>query len=371
MARIKSADEIQQLRAVIKVIGLGGAGGNAINRMVEAGLRDVELISANSDAQDLRRSRAGLRVQLGASLTGGLGVGGDPGKGRLAGMESEDQLREVLAGAHMVFITAGMGGGTGTGVSPVAARIARKLNALTVAVVTRPFEFEGRIRALHADNGIRELRECVDTLLVIPNDRIFGVIEENAPADEAFRRVDDVLRQAVQSISDIITMSGDINVDLTDFRAIMTNAGEAHMGVGEAEGPGRAVEAARRAVSSPLLENASIEGARGLLVNIMGSKRKLSLKDIDEAMGLINRSASPDARIKMGKAYDDSLGDRSRITVVATGFPPRKAKPPAFGPGKGDAKSRDRREGQGLHGASQEEQYRIPAFLRIKTKKLR
>jgi cell division protein FtsZ len=324
--RIKCTEEFKELRAAIKVLGLGGAGGNAINRMVEASLKDVELVAANTDAQDLRRNKAPLRLQIGEELTRGLGVGGDPSKGRMAALESKDQLREVMQGADLVFITAGMGGGTGTGAAPVAAQLARDVGALTIGVVSRPFEFEGRIRATQAEDGIREMRQHVDTLLVIPNDSLFSVIEDHTPSADAFRKADDVLRQAVQSISDVITTAGDINMDLNDIKAIMSDAGEAHMGIGEGSGSHRAMDAARQAIKSPLLENVSIEGSKGMIVNIVGD-RKLTLSEIKEAMDFISHKVSPEARIKFGQAYDDTLGGKLRITVIATGFPTKRGTP--------------------------------------------
>ena len=378
MARIKWAEDLRQLRAVIKVVGLGGAGGNAVDRMVEAGIREVELIAANTDAQDLRANKAPIRIQLGEDLTRGLGVGGDPKKGRLAALESNEHLREVLSGADLVFITAGMGGGTGTGSAPVAAQIAKEAGALTVGVVTRPFEFEGRIRALQADEGIKDLRAHVDTLLVIPNDKLFSVSDDDTPSDEAFRKADEVLRQAIQSISDVITTPGEINMDLNDIRAIMLDAGEAHMGVGEAEGPNRAVEAARQAVTSPLLENASIEGAKGVIVNIVGSQ--VALSDIKDAMEFITHASSPEARIKFGQAVDESLGGRLRITVIATGFPAHKTRAPwkagslspAQPPLGGRLAPRDL-AASGHSGAlpGSPEEWAKPAFLRWKVRKLR
>lgn len=379
MVRIKCTEDFKQLRAVIKVIGLGGAGGNAVNRMVEAGIQGVELIAANSDAQDLRRSKAHVRVQLGEELTRGLGVGGDPAKGRLATLESQDQLREVLAGADLVFITAGMGGGTGTGAAPIAAQVARESNALTLGVVTRPFHFEGRLRASQAEMGIKELRNYVDTLLVIPNDRLFEVIEDSTSSEEAFRRADDVLRQAIQSISDVITMAGDINMDLNDIKAIMTGAGEALMGMGEAEGASRAVEAAKQAVASPLLENVSIDGAKGLIVNVVGNKR-LALSEIKEAMEFISRAASPEAKIKFGQAYDESMGNRLRVTVIATGFPARKARGfrpwTRLAPGAATPRLPALYETRpapppSLDPSSTPEDWSKPAFLRWKVRKLR
>ncbi len=326
MVRIKCADDLKELRAVIKVVGLGGAGGNAINRMVEAGLRDVELVAANTDAQDLRRSKAALRVQIGENLTKGLGVGGDPAKGRMAALESKEQIREMLEGADLVFITAGMGGGTGTGSAPVVAQLAKEANALTIGVVSRPFKFEGRVREQQAETGIREMRSFVDTLLIIPNDSLFGVTDDDTSSDEAFRKADDVLRQAVQSISDLITTPGEINMDMADVRSIMANAGEAHMGVGEGAGPNRAMEAAKAAIQSPLLENVSIDGAKGMLVNMVADKR-LALAEMKEAMDFIQSKGSPEAKIKFGVARDDSMGEALRITVIATGFPARKVKP--------------------------------------------
>lgn len=326
MLRIKCADEFSELRAVIKVIGLGGAGGNAINRMVEAGVRDVDLIAANTDAQVLRRSKAPLRIQIGEAVTKGLGVGGDPARGRLAALESKEQVRESLSGADLVFITAGMGGGTGTGAAPVVAELAKQANALTIGVVSRPFEFEGRIRAALAEEGIRELRGRVDTLLIIPNDSVFAVIDETTPSAEAFRKADDVLRQAIQSITDVITIPGEINVDLNDIKAIMADAGEAHMGIGEGTGPHRAMEAAKQAVHSTLLENVSIEGSKGMLVNFISDRKTLTHSEIKQAMEFISRKVSPEAKIKYGQAYDDSLGDRLRVTVIATGFPPRRSR---------------------------------------------
>ncbi|MBI4422120.1 MAG: cell division protein FtsZ [Elusimicrobia bacterium] len=325
MVRIKAAEDLRELRAVIKVVGLGGAGGNAINRMVEAGVRDVELIAANADAQDLRRSQAALRIQIGESLTKGLGVGGDPSKGQMAALESKEQLREVVQGADLIFITAGMGGGTGTGAAPVVAQLAKEANALTIGVVTRPFSFEGRVRELQAEAGIQELRQHVDTLLIIPNDSLFTVTDDKTHAAEAYRKADDVLRQAVQGISDVITTPGDINMDMNDIRSIMANAGEAHMGVGTGTGPNRALEAAKAAISSPLLENVSIDGARGMLVNIVGN-RQMTLAELTEAMKFIQAKGSPEAKIKYGQAYDDSMGERLRITVIATGFPARRAR---------------------------------------------
>ena len=375
MIRIKCTEEFRELRATIKVLGLGGAGGNAINRMVESGLKDVELIAANTDAQALRGNKAALRLQLGENLTKGLGVGGDPSKGRMAALESKDAIREVVEGSDLVFITTGMGGGTGTGAAPIAAQLAKEAGALTIGVVSRPFEFEGRIRGQQAEEGIRDMRQHVDTLLVIPNDSLFQVIEENTSSADAFRKADDVLRQAVQSISDVITTAGDINMDLNDIKAIMSNAGEAHMGIGEGTGPHRAMDAARQAIRSPLLENVSIEGSKGMIVNVVGD-RKMALAEIKDAMDFIGKKVSPEARIKFGQAYDDTLGGKIRITVIATGFPPKRGvwtprKPllerePAMGLGGDDFRPAPR-----APEAETAEDWNRPAFLHWKVKKLR
>ncbi|MBI5239293.1 MAG: cell division protein FtsZ [Elusimicrobia bacterium] len=374
--KIEISEDFKDTRAVIKVIGVGGAGGNAVNRMVEAGLRGVELIAANSDAQDLRRSLAEVRIQIGETITKGLGVGGDPAKGRAAALESEGQMREVLTGADMVFVTAGMGGGTGTGGAPVAARIAREAGALTIGVVTRPFRFEGLLRANLAENGVQELRQHVDTLLVIPNDRLFDVVETSTSSDEAFRKADDVLRKAVQSISDVITTAGTINMDLNDLRAIMKDQGEALIGMGEAEGGSRAVRAAKDAITSPLLENVNITGAKGLIVNITGRKSTLTLSEFDEVMKYIQPQVSAEAKVKVGKAFDESMGDVIRITVIATGFPPQRGgrglrtglRPGGLaaryaGPGSGPVP--DSRP------AGSPEEWVKPAFLRLKARKLK
>jgi cell division protein FtsZ len=374
--KIEISEDFKNTRAVIKVIGVGGAGGNAVNRMVEAGLRGVELIAANSDAQDLRRSLAEVRIQIGETVTEGLGVGGDPAKGRAAALESEGQLREVLTGSNMVFVTAGMGGGTGTGGAPVAARIAREAGALTIGVVTRPFRFEGLLRANLAENGVQELRQNVDTLLVIPNDRLFDVVESNTSSDEAFRKADDVLRKAVQSISDLITTAGTINMDLNDLRAIMKDQGEALIGMGEAEGGNRAVRAAKEAVTSPLLENVNITGARGLIVNITGRKSTVTLNEFDEVMKYIQPQVSAEAKVKVGKAFDESMGDSIRITVIATGFPPQRGgRGLRTGLRPGGLAARYAGPVPGAvpdhRPASSPEEWTKPAFLRLKARKLR
>jgi cell division protein FtsZ len=328
MVRIKFAEDFNDQPAVIRVIGLGGAGGNAVNRMIEAGVSHVEFIAANTDSQVLRRNLAPARVQLGERISKGLGVGGNPVLGRQAAEESRERLREVMAGADMIFVTAGMGGGTGTGAAAVVAEIARSLDPapLVVAAVTRPFEFEGLIRKNQADNGIKELRAHVDTLLTIPNERLFDIIDEKTTSLEAFRAADNVLRQAVQSITDVITRPGMINVDFADVRTIMSGAGEALMGTGEGVGRDRALQAAKRALESPLLENVSIDGAKGLLVNISGNKN-VTMFEIRTAMDYIRGEASQEAHVFYGQVFDDTLEDRLQVTVIATGFPPLRAAP--------------------------------------------
>ncbi len=293
--------------------------------MIESGLSHVEFIAANTDSQALRRNRAPVRLQLGERITKGLGVGGNPILGRQATEESRDRIREVLTGADMVFITAGMGGGTGTGSAPVVAQIARELDPkpLVVAVVTRPFDFEGQVRKNQGDQGIEELRPHVDTMLAIPNDRLFDIIDESTTSLEAFRTADNVLRQAVQAITDVITRHGLINVDFADVRSIMSGAGEALMGMGESHGEGRALSAAKMAVQSPLLENLTIDGAKGLLVNISGNK-SITLFEVKTAMDFIKNAASADAHVFYGQVFDDALEERFLVTVIATGFPPAR-----------------------------------------------
>lgn len=325
MVQIKFSEDFNEQPALIKVIGLGGAGGNAVNRMIESGLSHVEFIAANTDSQALRRNRAPVRLQLGERITKGLGVGGNPILGRQATEESRDRIREVLTGADMVFITAGMGGGTGTGSAPVVAQIARELDPkpLVVAVVTRPFDFEGQVRKNQGDQGIEELRPHVDTMLAIPNDRLFDIIDESTTSLEAFRTADNVLRQAVQAITDVITRHGLINVDFADVRSIMSGAGEALMGMGESHGDGRALSAAKMAIQSPLLENLTIDGAKGLLVNISGNK-SITLFEVKTAMDFIKNAASADAHVFYGQVFDDALEERFLVTVIATGFPPAR-----------------------------------------------
>lgn len=310
----------------IKVIGVGGGGNNAVNRMIEAGIQGVEFLAVNTDGQALNRSKADNRLRIGDNLTGGRGVGGDPEKGALAAQESKDELIEMLRGADMVFVTAGMGGGTGTGAAPVIAEIAKSSGALTVGVVTKPFLFEGRVRQTQAEKGLMVLKDNVDALITIPNERLLQVVEKGTSMLEAFRIADDVLRQGVQGISDLITFSGVINVDFEDVRTIMGNAGSALMGIGIGKGENRAVEAAKAAVGSPLLE-ASIQGSKGVLLNLTGSSN-LGLHELNEAAAVISEAADPDANIIFGAAIDESLEEEVRVTVIATGFEQRRSRTP-------------------------------------------
>jgi len=308
----------QNYIAVIKVVGIGGGGVNAVNRMIEVGLKGVEFIAINTDAQALLMSDADVKLDIGRELTRGLGAGADAEVGRKASMDHAEEIEEVLKGADMVFVTAGEGGGTGTGGAPVVAKIARSIGALTVGVVTRPFSFEGRRRAQQAETGIEALRDEVDTLIVIPNDRLLSISDRNVSALDAFRSADQVLLSGVQGITDLITTAGLINLDFADVKSVMSGAGSALMGIGSARGEERAVAAARMAVSSPLLE-ASIEGARGVLLSISGGS-DLGLFEINEAARLVSESAHPDANIIFGAVIDDALGDEVRVTVIAAGF---------------------------------------------------
>jgi cell division protein FtsZ len=304
--------------AVIKVVGVGGGGTNAVNRMVDAGLAGVEFIGVNTDAQALLMSDADVKIHIGDQVTRGLGAGADPQVGHAAAYESRDELKEVLKGADMVFVTAGEGGGTGTGAAPIVADLANEVGALTVGVVTRPFSFEGRRRFDVAEQGIGDLSERVDTIIVIENDRLLQVIERQTSVVDAFRLADDVLRQGVQGITDLITVPGLVNLDFADVRTIMRDAGTAMMGIGSARGENRAAEAARQAVSSPLLE-ASIEGATGILLNITGGK-SVGLFEVNEAAEVVTSASSADANIIFGAVIDKSMDDELRVTVIATGF---------------------------------------------------
>ncbi|MFE1949031.1 cell division protein FtsZ [Streptomyces sp. NPDC059524] len=316
----------QNYLAVIKVIGVGGGGVNAINRMIEVGLKGVEFIAINTDAQALLMSDADVKLDVGRELTRGLGAGANPAVGRKAAEDHREEIEEVLKGADMVFVTAGEGGGTGTGGAPVVANIARSLGALTIGVVTRPFTFEGRRRANQAEDGIAELREEVDTLIVIPNDRLLSISDRQVSVLDAFKSADQVLLSGVQGITDLITTPGLINLDFADVKSVMSEAGSALMGIGSARGDDRAVAAAEMAISSPLLE-ASIDGARGVLLSISGGS-DLGLFEINEAAQLVSEAAHPEANIIFGAVIDDALGDEVRVTVIAAGFdggqPPNK-----------------------------------------------
>ena len=308
----------QNYLAVIKVVGIGGGGCNAVNRMIDAGLKGVEFIAINTDAQALLMSDADIKLDIGRELTRGLGAGSDPEVGRQAAEDHRAEIEEVLRGADMVFVTAGEGGGTGTGAAPVVAEIGKSQGALTIAVVTRPFGFEGRRRSVQADQGISKLKEKVDTQIVIPNDRLLTVANDKTSVLNAFKMADEVLLQGVQGITDLITTPGLINTDFADVRMIMNDAGSALMGVGYATGEGRALNAARQAISSPLLE-AAIDGARGILLNISGGS-DLGLFEVNEAAQVIHEVAHPEANIIFGAVIDDELGDEVRITVIAAGF---------------------------------------------------
>src|SRR6476619_4270683 len=308
--------------AVIKVVGVGGGGTNAVNRMVESGLTGVEFIAVNTDAQALLDTDADVKIHIGSKATRGLGAGANPEVGLAAAQESRDELKEALKGADMIFVTAGEGGGTGTGAAPVVAELGRELEALTVGVVTRPFGFEGRRRAEQAEVGIQNLRDRVDTLIVIENDRLLQVVEKKTPVTEAFGIADDILRQGVQGITDLITVPGLVNLDFADVRTIMRDAGSALMGIGSASGDTRAAEAARTAVSSPLLEQ-SIDGATGILLNVTGGT-ELGLFEVNEAAEVVTGAADQNANVIFGAVIDDSLGDEVRVTVIATGFGPER-----------------------------------------------
>ncbi|RNB90860.1 cell division protein FtsZ [Brevibacillus nitrificans] len=304
--------------ARIKVIGCGGGGSNAVNRMIAGGVRGVEFITLNTDAQALQLSSADIKLQIGEKLTRGLGAGANPEIGKKAAEESRDLIENALRGADMVFVTAGMGGGTGTGAAPVVAEIAKELGALTVGVVTRPFSFEGRKRSQHGEAGIAALKEKVDTLIVIPNDRLLEIVDKNTPMLEAFREADNILRQGVQGISDLIAVPGLINLDFADVKTIMTERGSALMGIGVGSGENRAAEAARRAISSPLLET-SIDGARGVLMNITGGTN-LSLYEVNEAADIVSSAADPDVNMIFGAVINEDLKNELVVTVIATGF---------------------------------------------------
>ena len=371
--------------AKLKVIGCGGAGGNAVNRMIGAGLRGVEFIVANTDMQALSQSLAPTRLQIGVTTTRGLGSGGDPSTGRRSAEEDEAAITDAVSDADMVFITAGMGGGTGTGSAPVIARLARQAGALTVAVVTKPFQFEGRRRMRQADEGLEELRAEVDTLLVIPNERLLSVVDKGTSLSEAFSVADNVLLQATRGISELVTVPGLVNLDFADVKSIMASKGNALMGCGRGSGPARAVEAATQAVSSPLLEDVSIHGAEGVLVNITGG-RDLTLHEVNEAAQIVTQAAGDDANVIFGAVIDPSLDGDLLITVVATGFGAHGANlrlvervrraapvPPAVAAAVGDddlagmsTPAWQRREGRAGWGrsATRGDSLEVPTFLR-------
>ncbi len=312
-------EEESQLTARIKVVGVGGGGGNAVNRMIQAGIKGVEFLVANTDVQAMRASAAPVKLQIGGKLTKGLGAGANPEIGKQAALEDTDRILEALSGADMIFITTGMGGGTGTGAAPIIASLAAELGALTVAVVTKPFTFEGKRRRVQAEQGIRALRDTVDTLITIPNERLLNFVERATSLGEAFKIADDILRQAVQGISDLITVPGEINLDFADVRTIMHGMGMALMGTGVSSGEHRAVEAAQRAISSPLLEEASIEGAKGVLINITGGT-DMTLFEVHEAASIIQEAADEEANIIFGTVIDPRMKDEVKVTVIATGF---------------------------------------------------
>ena len=312
-------DEGRRLGACIKVMGVGGGGSNAVNRMIDAGLDGIEFLVANTDVQALEQSKASVKLQIGAKLTKGLGAGANPEIGRQAALEDTDKVIEALEGADMVFVTTGLGGGTGTGAAPIVATLAAELGALTVAVVTKPFAFEGKKRMAQAERGLADLKECVDTVITIPNERLLATLERGTSLFDAFRIADDILRQAVQGISDLITVPGLINLDFADVRTVMSGMGMALMGTGSAKGENRAVEAAKKAISSRLLEDGSIQGARGVLINITGGQ-DLLLHEVSEASNIIHDAADADANIIFGAVLDEAMKDDIKITVIATGF---------------------------------------------------
>src|SRR5918999_1310425 len=316
--RLKLADE-NRTGARIKVVGVGGGGSNAVNRMVQVGLEGVEFMVANTDAQALQHNAAPMKIQIGAKLTKGLGAGADPNVGREAALEDTDSLIQALDGADMVFVTTGLGGGTGTGAAPVIASLASELGALTIAVVTKPFKFEGRKRQLQAERGLDELRASVDTVITIPNERLLTTIARSTSLNDAFTPADDVLRQAIQGISDLILVPGMINLDFADVKTIMSGMGVAMMGTGTGEGDGRAMTAAQKAIQSPLLEDSSVNGARGVIINVTGGA-DMSLMEVNEASCIIQEAAHEDANIIFGAVVDPNLVGKVKITVIATGF---------------------------------------------------
>jgi len=357
--------DLEQL-AQIKVIGVGGGGSNAVNRMIEAGVKGVEFITVNTDAQALHLAQSEHKLQIGDKLTRGLGAGANPEVGKKAAEESRELIANQLKGSDMVFVTAGMGGGTGTGAAPVIAEIARECGALTVGVVTRPFTFEGRKRSGQADAGIEALKEKVDTLIVIPNDRLLEIVDKKTPMLEAFREADNVLRQAVQGISDLIAVPGLINLDFADVKTIMTERGSALMGVGSATGENRAAEAARKAIQSPLLET-SIEGAKGVIMNITGGSN-LSLYEVNEAAEIVIAASDPEVNMIFGAMIDENMKDDIKVTVIATGFTSKASEQPVRRVASHTGESTDMGKTQASKsiGTNLSNDLEIPAFLRRK-----
>lgn len=321
------ADSFESKKAKIKVIGVGGGGGNAINHMVASGLKDVDFIAVNTDAQDLRRNSAPYLVQVGEKITKGLGVGGDPEKGKRAAEESKEKLKQIIGQCDLLFITAGMGGGTGTGVAPYLAKLAKELygdDLLVVGVVTRPFNFEGYVREKQADEGIQEMQKHVDSMIIVPNEKLFANIDPETSSKDAFQMVDEVLLQAVKGIAEVITQPGEVNIDFNDIRKVMAKSHKSLIGIGEASGPGRHLQAVKKAISSPLLENADIRGAKGFIVHF-SAEDNLPLLEQGEVMNLIRQYASNDSIIMFGQTYDATLNGVFKVTVIATGFSAEKA----------------------------------------------
>jgi cell division protein FtsZ len=379
---LKFVDDSKDLKARIKVVGVGGGGGNALNTMIESRLKNVDFIAANTDAQALKTSLATSKIQLGIEVTHGLGAGADPDIGRNSAEESENQIREAIHGADMVFVTAGMGGGTGTGAAPVVARAAKEMGALTVGVATKPFEFEGPVRMRNAEAGLAELKRSVDTLIVIPNERIFSVIKHGASAHDAFAIVDDVLNMAVRGISDLITKPGRINLDFADVKRVMMGKGKALMGTGTAIGDDRSAEAAQTAISSPLLEDNSIDGATSVLINITAAS-DMGIQEIGHASAIVRSAVHSEAEIIFGLVEDETMGEEMMITVIATGFGKEDegkgrdfALPVFSGEKSGDTETpafKRKQDGEAPLGEKsrrpsiaviEEEEFEVPAFLR-------
>ncbi|WP_342389019.1 cell division protein FtsZ [Salinicoccus bachuensis] len=363
--------------ATLKVVGVGGGGNNAVNRMIDDGMQNVEFIAINTDGQALNLSKAESKIQVGEKLTRGLGAGANPDIGKKAAEESREQIEDAIQGADMVFVTAGMGGGTGTGAAPIVAKIAKEMGALTVGVVTRPFSFEGRKRQTQASAGVDAMKAAVDTLIVIPNDRLLDIVDKSTPMMEAFKEADNVLRQGVQGISDLIAVSGEVNLDFADVKTIMTNQGSALMGIGVSSGENRAIEAAKKAISSPLLET-SIVGAQGVLMNITGSE-SLSLFEAQEAADVVQDAADEDVNMIFGTVINPELEDEIVVTVIATGFneksvnrtPEREEKKESFTYPTSSRESAPEREAEPRESSSQDDDYEVPTFLRNRSRRRR